>query len=212
VPPPPALRATSRGEVFGGIGRSALVVLALVWFAACGRPRTYAVLVPEPDGSVGRVELTGDRGTRELGTPGVAAGFDPGRKLSAIGEDEIRDRFGEAIEAAPAEPARFVLLFHSDSTRLTDDSRARLPKIVESARNRVVAEVTLIGRTDRSGPDKYNDRLALARAKRIQRELVRAGLVEKRVEVIALGERQPIVKTQDGVRERKNRRVDVIVR
>ena len=194
------------------MGRSAVVALALVSLAACGRPRTYAVLMPEPDGSVGGIELRSDSGTRELGAAGLAAGFDLRRRPSAIDDEEIRDRFSEALDAAPAEPAQFVLLFHSDSTRLTEASRALLPKIVASVRNRVVAEVTLIGRADRSGPDKYNDRLALARAKRIQRELVRAGVVEKRVEVIALGEHQPIVKTKDGVRELKNRRVDVIVR
>jgi outer membrane protein OmpA-like peptidoglycan-associated protein len=168
--------------------------------------------MPEPDGSVGRVEMKGAGGTRELDAAGLAVGFGPDGRPSPIGREEIRDRFGEAIEAAPEEPARFVLLFRSDSTRLASESRKVLPQIVEATKHRPVAEVMVIGRADRSGPHAYNDRLALARARLVRREIVRLGVDADRVEVIALGERKPIVPTKDGVREPKNRRVDVTVR
>jgi outer membrane protein OmpA-like peptidoglycan-associated protein len=189
-----------------------VILLATMGLSACGLPKTYAVLMPEPDGSVGRVELRSQAGTRELAAPGVAAGFDLDRNPKEVDEDDIRDRFGNALDAVPAEPARFVLLFHSDSTKLTGASRALLPKIVETVKKRVVGEVMLIGRADRSGPDVYNDRLALARARLVQRELAKQGLAKERIEVIALGELKPVVPTKDGVREPKNRRVDVTVR
>ena len=194
------------------IVRVSALLLVAIWLGACGRPRTYAVLMPEPDGSVGRVELRSKLGTRELASPGMAAGFDVGKKASAIDDEEIRDRFGKALDAAPEEPARFVLLFRSDSSHLLDASRAILPKIVEATKNRPVAEILLIGRADRVGATRYNDRLALARAQTIRRELVRRGVASNRIEVVALGEEQPIVPTKDGVRERRNRRVDVTVR
>ena len=192
--------------------RGAGLLFATIAFAGCGLPRTYAVLMPESDGSVGRVELRSQEGTRELANAGVAAGFDLDTKPKAVDAADIRRRFGKALAATPAEPARFVVLFPSDSTRLNEASRAILPRIVETAKQRVVAEVMLIGRADRSGPTKYNDRLALARARVIEQELVKRGLPKDRIEIIALGEEKPVVPTQDGIREPKNRRVDVTVR
>ncbi|MGH7805069.1 MAG: OmpA family protein [Candidatus Binatia bacterium] len=192
--------------------RGAVFLLATMSLAACGMPRSYAVLMPEPDGSVGRVELRSQMGTRELAAPGVAAGFDLGRSAKEVDDRDIRRRFGKALDATPPEPARFVVLFRSDSTRLTEEARALLPAIVEAAKERAVGEVMLIGHADRVGPERYNDRLALARARAIERELVRRGLPKASIEVIALGEQKPVVPTKDGVREPKNRRVDVTVR
>jgi outer membrane protein OmpA-like peptidoglycan-associated protein len=192
--------------------RGAVLFLTTVALAGCGLPRTYAVLMPESDGSVGRVELRSQEGTRELANAGVAAGFDLDTKPKEVDASDVRRRFGKALDATPEEPARFVLLFPSDSTRLSDASRATLPQIVETAKRRVVAEVMLIGHADRSGPAKYNDRLALARARAIQQELVKHGLPKDRIEIIALGEKKPVVPTKDGIREPKNRRVDVTVR
>jgi outer membrane protein OmpA-like peptidoglycan-associated protein len=188
------------------------VIFTTIAFSACALPRTYAVLMPESDGSVGRVELRSREGTRELANAGVAAGFDLDTKPKDVDASHIRTRFGKALDATPEDPARFVLLFPSDSSRLSDASRATLPQIVETAKRRVVAEVMLIGHADRSGPRRYNDRLALARARVIRQELVKRGLPKDRIEIIALGEKKPVVPTKDGIREPKNRRVDVTVR
>ena len=192
--------------------RGAALLFTTIASSGCALPRTYAVLMPESDGSVGRVELRSREGTRELANAGVAAGFDLDTSPKEVDASHIRRRFGKALEATPEEPERFVLLFPSDSSRLSDASRAMLPQIVETAKRRVVAEIMLIGRADRSGPTRYNDRLALARARVIQQALVKRGLPKDRIEIIALGEEKPVVPTKDGVREPKNRRVDVTVR
>ena len=190
-----------------------VVVLALGLLAACAsRPRSYVVLMPDPDGSVGKVKLEGEGQTRELGTANQLAGFDAEKDTQEFSNTEIRETFGDAIAAAPAEPDRFSVFFRSERSQLDAKGKGTVGDVLGAVKRRTVPEVSVIGRADRAGEEKYNRDLALSRARSVSRELVRRGLDEKSIEVFALGEDRPVVQTQDGVHEPKNRRVDVIVR
>lgn len=203
--PAPRRRAVPKSRI--------VAVLAFGLLAACAsRPRSYVVLVPEPDGSVGHVKLEGAGKTRELDQANQLAGFDAAEDTQALSDDEVRETFGSALDATPPEPERFVLLFRSNASRLDAKAEATLGEVLESVKRRTVPEVSVIGRADRAGPDEYNRKLAGARAERVSQALLRRGLAKERLEVFTLGEEKPIVPTKDGVREPKNRRVDVIVR
>jgi outer membrane protein OmpA-like peptidoglycan-associated protein len=62
----------------------------------------------------------------------------------------------------------------------------------------------IVGRTDFRGPDRFNYKLGLRRAKSVQRVLRRAGIPKSRIEVISKGE-------EDAGRTRlwRDRRADV---
>lgn len=180
---------------------------------ACrGLPGTYIVLLPEKDGTVGKVELQQGKNSRVQDKPREATGFDPGRAAVGLTDAEIEGTFGEAIEALPEDPARFVLYFQSDSTSLTADSRKLLTDVLAEVKRRPAPEVVIVGHTDRTGSVKYNHALGLRRAGIVREAVRKVGVPTKLMEVTSLGETDPIVKTKDGVREPKNRRVEAIVR
>jgi outer membrane protein OmpA-like peptidoglycan-associated protein len=75
-----------------------------------------------------------------------------------------------------------------------------------------VAEVAVIGHTDRVGPVEYNDTLSLRRAERVRRDFVDRGIPTGSINVAGRGEREPVVLTADEVSEPRNRRVEINVR
>ena len=180
---------------------------------ACrGLPRTYAVLLPEKDGSVGKIELQQGGSSRSLDQARQATGFDPNRASIELSDSEIEGTFGKAIEALPPDPARFVLYFESDSTTLTAESRKLLPEVLAELKRRPAPELVVVGHTDRVGSAKYNVALGFRRAGIVREAVKKIGVEPKLIEVTSVGEADPIVKTKDGVREPKNRRVEAIVR
>lgn len=70
---------------------------------------------------------------------------------------------------------------------------------------------TVVGHTDRSGTDSYNEGLALRRARVIADMMGAAGIPSDAIAVSGMGERKPRVQTVDGQRTPENRRVEVEV-
>src|SRR3546814_15133257 len=64
-------------------------------------------------------------------------------------------------------PRSFLFYFLFDSDKLTEQSRAQLPAILDSIRRFPAPEVGVVGHTDRVGPAAVNNRLALERAEAI---------------------------------------------
>lgn len=69
--------------------------------------------------------------------------------------------------------------------------------------------VIVEGHADKSGPNDYNDRLSQRRAEAVRQALVQRGWPADRIELRAMGEEDPLVATEDGVREPANRRVRI---
>lgn len=117
---------------------------------------------------------------------------------------------------APAPPPKpitrnFLVFFDWDSATLTSQARS----IVQSAANEVrragKARIRLTGHADRSGPNRYNQKLSMRRAVVVRRQLERLGIGRNDIAVFARGETQPLVPTADGIREPQNRRVEIIL-
>ena len=80
------------------------------------------------------------------------------------------------------------------------------------------ATITVVGHTDRSGPETINDPLGQSRADAVKQALIDALAKEKVDAAIfgdipstSMGESQPVVPTADGVKDEKNRRVEITV-
>ena len=69
----------------------------------------------------------------------------------------------------------------------------------------------VVGHTDLSGSDAYNDDLSIRRAEAVADLMVGLGINRGQMTISAEGEGNPRVPTQDGVREPQNRRVEITV-
>ncbi len=192
-----------------------IVLLALA--ASCSQtPGTLVVLLPEDDGTVGKVSVTTAGGTTTLDTAGAATGLDsagaaPG-EVFQIKTERIDSIFERAIAAQPTPPVSFILYFRTGKTRMTVASRGQWPEILAEIRRRKTPDIGIVGHTDRAGPDAYNEPLSRRRAAIIQKRLVKAGIEPDIIDISWHGENNPMIQTPDGVNERRNRRVEFIVR
>ena len=73
------------------------------------------------------------------------------------------------------------------------------------------ATVIVTGKTDLSGTDSYNLALSKRRAEAVRAALIRDGIAAGRITAQWTGEREPPVKTSQGVREPRNRVVEVTI-
>ena len=129
-----------------------------------------------------------------------------------MSEEEVQRIFGDALSALPPAPVHFTLYFKFESDELTDDSRALLPQILNTVKQRSIPEVLVVGHTDTMGTPKANIELGLTRANAVRTLLVQVGLDPNTVEVRSHGESDPLVKTADETPEPRNRRVEISVR
>lgn len=185
-------------------------VLALVlFFSSQPRPDTV-VLLPGPDGKVGRVVVQRGWQRTVLEHPYEASrsGEAPARRSAA----EVREEFAVVLQSLPPRPTSYVLYFVTGQDELTDDSKQELRKLLDELRRRPQSDIVVIGHTDRVGGEKTNDALSLQRAERVKKELLALGIAASRVRSTGRGERELLVPTADGVEEPRNRRVEVNVR
>lgn len=191
-------------EVFFLIG----AVLTALFYP---QQETTVVLLDDPDGKVGLVELKTDSGTQVLDKlrQAATAGDAATRTLSA---DEVKTLFGRALSAEPQPPKRFILYFETGGAVLTAASQAALPDVVAETRRRPAPDVAVVGHTDTVGGNDINVRISTQRAFTVRDVLVAAGLRRDVIEVSSHGENNLLVKTPDNTPEPRNRRVEVTIR
>lgn len=105
----------------------------------------------------------------------------------------------------------YQIFFGSDKDELTKDMLALLDGVAKEIRNVAHYELTISGHTDRVGAEEKNMKLSRERAKAVKKALMDRGVLGERMLIFAYGESNPMVKTQDGVSETRNRRVDVAI-
>ncbi len=108
-------------------------------------------------------------------------------------------------------PVRVVILFDFDSAEVSSDEEAKIRQIIAAIRGRRRARISLSGHTDRAGAGAYNNRLAERRVEAVANAMSKDGIADARVSFLYFGETLPAIQTKDGVREPRNRRVEVLV-
>lgn len=184
----------------------------LLLISACGR--ATVVLLPAPEGQANAVVVTPKGGDPlTLDKTGMAVDVSTLTTSSyALSETGIQQRFSNTLTALPEPPERFLLYFHSGTTKLRDDSRPLLPKVLQAIKDRQSTDVSVVGHADREGNRKWNFTLSRMRAQAISAQLRQMGVGKELMEITSHGEENPLVPTPDGVSEPRNRRVEVIVR
>lgn len=193
----------------------AATVLLLFGLAACGS-RATVVLLPEADGSVGQVTVSGAEGTQVLDkafTQTAVGGLDAQPSApEAVDEAEVAETYAAVLAVEPKPPAIFRLEFGSGSAALSPAMNPVLADAVAAARERAPVRVSVIGHSDRSGSRDYNLTLSLRRAEAVAARLIDLGVDATLIDISSHGENNPVVPTADGVAEPRNRRVEVMVK
>ncbi|MFM2130155.1 MAG: hypothetical protein RL477_1701, partial [Pseudomonadota bacterium] len=119
-----------------------------------------------------------------------------------------------APQAAPAPapaaaPRSFLIFFDWDKSNIRPDAQKILEAAAAAAKAGSSVSIQLTGHADRSGPTRYNQRLSERRANAARDTLVKLGLPANTIATVGRGETQPLVPTDDGVREPRNRRVEI---
>jgi outer membrane protein OmpA-like peptidoglycan-associated protein len=192
-----------------------VILLALLALAACA-PQNVVVLIPDPDGSVGKVVVSNPGGSQALGQAGQASFIEDGQRSPqapvVMEQAEIQRRFGRALAARPTPPVHFILYFLPNSSKLSDASLALLPQIMRTIKERGSVDVSVVGHTDTVGNDQYNVKLSRQRAEVVAKLLTDHQVDLKHLEITSHGKRRLLVPTGDNVNEPRNRRVEVTVR
>jgi outer membrane protein OmpA-like peptidoglycan-associated protein len=178
-------------------------------------PVDQVVLLPNADGSTGKLIVRSRSGEQVLATPYAAAQSNDRGELQTNTSDAatVSSRYAQALGAQPLRPVSFTLYFVSGSAdQLTPTSTATLDQIKASLSQRVVPEILVIGHTDRVGKLEANDSLSVKRAETVKKLLQTAGIAAESMEVSGRGEREPLVPTADEVAEERNRRVEINIR
>jgi outer membrane protein OmpA-like peptidoglycan-associated protein len=173
-----------------------------------------AILLPDPDGQVGRLTITTTAGTQEIAQAFGAVAATPEGQLSAYAEtpDSVKARHASLLDVQPPPPRSYLLYFVSGSNELVPESRATLEALKRDAETRPAAEIRVIGHTDTVGAADTNEALSLRRAEAIVQALRDFGIRPQSFEAVGRGEMDPLVPTPDATAEPRNRRVEVSIR
>lgn len=189
------------------------LALAAALLAGCAaKPVSYVVLLPDAQGKVGQVTVEGQKGRQTLTQPLQGSDLDGGRPPYPVPREQVQRDFGAALAARPQAPEQFLLYFEPGGAELTADSKALLPRIVERARARASADLSVIGHTDTQGRAEANEALGLQRANAVTQLLRGQGLADAVISVESHGARNLLVPTPENTAEPRNRRVEITIR
>jgi len=108
-------------------------------------------------------------------------------------------------------PGPFMVFFDFDKSVLTSDARSIIERAAKAFKQVGAARIAASGHADRSGTDDYNQALAMRRAQVVRDALIVEGVPADKISIRSFGEKSPLVKTNDGVREWQNRRTEIVL-
>ena len=112
----------------------------------------------------------------------------------------------------PPSPVRqFTVYFEFDKSDLTPEGSKVVQEAAASYKETGSARISVAGYTDLSGTQKYNLALSKRRADKVRAALVGQGVPDSVISESWHGKENPAVPTADGVREPRNRRVEIVI-
>lgn len=106
--------------------------------------------------------------------------------------------------------AMLLVFFDWDKYDITPDANDVLDAISADITTRGdIKNVVVVGHADTSGPEQYNRTLSIKRAKAVQQGLADRGVNKDMILIEGRGEKDPMIKTPDNVREPSNRRAAI---
>ncbi len=104
-----------------------------------------------------------------------------------------------------------ALKFEIGQSNLGVKSLQGLDALVQIMTQYPMTKLVITGHTDNTGTSKINDRLSIARAKKVQSYIVKKGLVIHRTSLAGLADKQPIADNHTKKGRAENRRVELTI-
>ena len=130
-------------------------------------------------------------------------------------ENSLRPRMAAKPMPKPSAPPPaivdgiYIVYFDLDDARPNMASGKTVIKILQDYEVDKPIVVRVIGHTDTSGSSEYNMKLSRTRAENVKALLADGGIPAKDIAANFSGEDDPIRLTADGVKEQRNRRVEI---
>jgi len=109
----------------------------------------------------------------------------------------------------PSGPAPLVVYFNAGSASIRDEDRTVLDQASRAFSEGKPLVMILTGSADRVGPPDRNLTLSQRRASAVLHALLDRGIPADRFQILAKGETELVVPTQENVAESENRRVEI---
>ena len=193
----------------------AMAPALLLALTGCGLPANVVILLPDENGTVGKVAVHAGNSSAELAKPlaAVNAGSEASlHNVFAAQRSDVESEFAGAISAAPRAPLVYILYFQTGLTELDPRSRDDFAAAAVAAKGTSNIDISVVGHADATGSDAYNSALSLKRAQTVRDALVATGVPSDVIEIAYHGSNNPLIPTPRGVPELRNRRVEVTIR
>lgn len=142
----------------------------------------------------------------------VATNVASGPALSTYVADTLLTPLERAMEYTTHTVSAEVL-FDFDKSILKEQGKVELHKLGAEIKGQgmLVGDIDVVGHTDSVGSDDYNQRLSVRRAMAVKQYLVSQGINGGIIDVIGMGERQPVATNDTAAGRAMNRRVDILI-
>jgi len=133
-------------------------------------------------------------------------------KPTIVSAEDLNARFSNVMSANPLK-AYHVNLFFKESTDMQKDSKQLISKIIDEMKKREPCVIKVAGFSDTFGNAKDNMAISKKRAMMVKDLLQKSKDVNiSEINIEIFGETELLVPTEDGIKEEKNRRVEITIR
>jgi outer membrane protein OmpA-like peptidoglycan-associated protein len=191
-----------------------VLALSLMLTGCSSNLRTGALGGAAAGAVVGGLASGSARGAIIGAAVGGAAGAAIGAVMDSQAED-LQDRLPNARVERVGEGIQITfdsgILFDVNSSTLRSAAQQNLTDLVRSLEEYEGTDVLVVGHTDSTGEDSYNQSLSERRSDAARNFLVGAGLDADRVSAMGRGEMEPIDSNDTEAGRQENRRVEVAI-
>jgi len=165
-------------------------------------------------GVIGKVAGSTTKGAIIGAVVGGVAGGLIGRKMDKQAEELRRNVKGATVERV-GEGIQVTfdsgLLFDVDSDDLRNEARTNLTELARSFSAYKDSDIMIVGHTDNTGTDAYNQSLSQRRGTSAAAFLASTGVSGARIRTLGLGETEPVASNEDASGRQTNRRIEVAI-
>jgi len=201
--------------VSGPFSRTVVLLATLLTLTGCSSNlRTGALGGAAAGAVVGGLASGSARGAIIGAAIGGAAGAAIGGIMDAQAED-LQDKLPNAKVERVGEGIQVTfdsgILFDVNSSTLRSAAQQNLTDLVRSLEEYEGTDVLVVGHTDSTGAEDYNQSLSERRADAARNFLIGAGLEPTRVQAMGRGEMEPVASNDTEMGRQDNRRVEVAI-
>lgn len=165
-------------------------------------------------GAVGKAAGSTTKGVIIGAVVGGAAGAVIGREMDQRAEELEGDLEGAEVERV-GEGILVTfdsgILFDFDSSTLRAESRSNLRELYQTLVDYPETDILIAGHTDSVGDEDYNYRLSERRAQAAAEYLMSQGMDASRINLVGLGETEPVATNETAEGRAQNRRVEIAI-